>query len=356
MLDVFKLIFHPTSNFEYFFERQNTHIECLFRFLISKSSVYSFNKTMDSSDSDSTGSKQKSPVKGRAFKKHLKNKSQDGNRNTDEEPQKEVTKAKKDKAPSKGAKDWLDDEVSLLIEMLEERPCLWDVFNKDYSKRDAKDVAYNEIADVLQCNVNSIKTKINGLRAQLGREMAKVNKTKSGQSTDELYVSNWTHYKSLAFLQSVMKASNSKNTLKQPNEDLDTEYTDVPEISRKKSKTIAERKIELLTKCTDAITSSSKESQSQGVKRTAFATYIDEKLSTYNKRQRAIAEKRINDVLFEIEMSDGNYQSFPNSQPAPQNVSSATFQLPTFQFQNRNPYQPMEQGNESYLEYLNNSK
>ena len=111
VLDVFELIFHPTSyfapknlNFEYFFERQNTHIECLFRFLISKSSVYSFNKTMDSSDSDSTGSKQKSPVKGRAFKKHLKNKSQDGNRNTDKEPQKEVTKAKKDKGQSKGQK------------------------------------------------------------------------------------------------------------------------------------------------------------------------------------------------------------------------------------------------------------
>ena len=76
VLDVFILIFHPTSyfapknsNFEYFFERQNTHIERLFRFLISKSSVYSFNKMMDSSDSDSTGSKQKSPVKKRAFKK-----------------------------------------------------------------------------------------------------------------------------------------------------------------------------------------------------------------------------------------------------------------------------------------------
>ena len=51
--------------------------------------------------------------------------------------------------------------------------------------------------------------------------MAKKNKMKSGQSTDELYVNNWAHYQSLAFLQPVMTSSSSKNTLKQPNEDLD---------------------------------------------------------------------------------------------------------------------------------------
>ena len=75
----------------------------------------------------------------------------------------------------------------------------WDDFNKDYSKRDVKDTAYKEIADVFRCNVTSVKGKINGLRAQCEREMAKVNKTKSGQSTDELFVTNWAHYQSLAF-------------------------------------------------------------------------------------------------------------------------------------------------------------
>ena len=35
----------------------------------------------------------------------------------------------------------------------------------------------------------SIKYEINGLRGQYGREMAKVNKTKSKKSTDKLYVS-----------------------------------------------------------------------------------------------------------------------------------------------------------------------
>ena len=73
------------------------------------------------------------------------------------------------------------------IDILKENPCLWDVFHKDYSKRDVKAVAYSSLAAVFETNVSFIKTKINRLRAQLGREKAKESKTKSGQCTDELY-------------------------------------------------------------------------------------------------------------------------------------------------------------------------
>ena len=59
--------------------------------------------------------------------------------------------------------------------MLEEKPCLWDVFDKEYTKRDVKEIAYTEIASSLDTNIESIKAKINGLRAQLRREVAKVN-------------------------------------------------------------------------------------------------------------------------------------------------------------------------------------
>ena len=48
---------------------------------------------------------------------------------------------KKGKASKgKSTKDWKEDEVFMLIELLEERPSLWDVFLKRlYSKRDVKD-------------------------------------------------------------------------------------------------------------------------------------------------------------------------------------------------------------------------
>ena len=52
--------------------------------------------------------------------------------------------------------------------------------------------------------------------------------------------------------------------------------------------------IELSSKCTEAITKKPVES--------AFALYVDEKLSQLGKRDRKISEKRISHVLFEVEM------------------------------------------------------
>ena len=134
---------------------------------------------------------------------------------TKEEKQKEGNNAKNNK--SKGGKFWTDEEISLLINMLEGKPCLLDAFDKEYTKRDVKEIAYTETASSLDTNMEFIKAKINGLRAQLGRKVAKVNKTKSGQSTDELYASSWIHYNRLSFLLPVIKSSKSKATLKRKN-------------------------------------------------------------------------------------------------------------------------------------------
>ena len=124
-------------------------------------------------------------------------KKKDTAKKTKEETEKKGNTAKKTK--SKGGKDWTDEEISLLIDWLEEKSCLWDVFGKEYTKRDVKEIAYTEIASSLDTSIESIKVKINGLRAQLGREVTKVNKTKSRQSIDELYASIWIHYDRLWF-------------------------------------------------------------------------------------------------------------------------------------------------------------
>ena len=70
------------------------------------------------------------------------------------EKEKEGNTAKKTK--SKGGKDWTDEEISLLIGMLEEKPCFWDVFDKEYTKRDVKEIAYTEIASSLDTNIEPI--------------------------------------------------------------------------------------------------------------------------------------------------------------------------------------------------------
>ena len=59
-----------------------------------------------------------------------------------------------------------------------------------------------------------------------------------------------------------------------------------------------------MSKCSESITSSSKKLGETPYDRIlVFALYVKEKHSKLGKRDRRIAEKRISDILFEIEMS-----------------------------------------------------
>eukprot|EP00112_Aurelia_sp_Birch-Aquarium-sp1_P025272 Seg832.1 transcript_id=Seg832.1/GoldUCD/mRNA.D3Y31 product="hypothetical protein" protein_id=Seg832.1/GoldUCD/D3Y31 len=154
------------------------------------------------------------------------------------------------------SKRWTDDDTNILIDMMEERPCLWDVNCKDYKSRDERNKALNEIEDVIP--PNEIMTKIISLRSQLGREMRKTVKTKSGQSADDLYKSNWAYWDRLQFLQPVMKPGKSRDTFDTCNDDSEQEGRNspdpdpqisvhpTPKISKKAYNT---KKSELLSTC-----------------------------------------------------------------------------------------------------------
>ena len=103
--------------------------------------------------------------------------------------------------------------VTALIDLLEERPCLWNIFDSQYTKREKRDSAYKEIAETLEREVGEIKTKINNLRAQLGREIGKVKKTKSGQATNELYQPLWINWERLQFLANQMQSGGTRDTI-----------------------------------------------------------------------------------------------------------------------------------------------
>ena len=68
---------------------------------------------------------------------------------------------------------WTDDEAQVLIELLEEPTCLWDIYSNDYTKREQKKKAYTELAEDFETTSANVKSKISSLRAQLGREIAK---------------------------------------------------------------------------------------------------------------------------------------------------------------------------------------
>ena len=95
---------------------------------------------------------------GDTFKKQAKEKSIE-KADTAEKADKEQKKGKKD-SKAKAAKEWNDDELTLLIDMLESKPCLWDIYHPDYLKRDMKEIGYSEIATALNTTNASVKTKI----------------------------------------------------------------------------------------------------------------------------------------------------------------------------------------------------
>ena len=51
--------------------------------------------------------------------------------------------------------------------MLEEKPCLSDVFDKHYTKRDIKEIAYAEIASSSDINIEPSKQKLMGSELNL---------------------------------------------------------------------------------------------------------------------------------------------------------------------------------------------
>ena len=62
--------------------------------------------------------------------------------------------------------------------------------------------------------ITAIKAKWDSLRAQHRRELAKENKTESGQSADDLYESSWQYMEKMRFVEQVKKTAQSTSTLK----------------------------------------------------------------------------------------------------------------------------------------------
>ena len=68
---------------------------------------------------------------------------------------------------------WTEGETTSFIDLLEERPYLWNIFEKSYHSRETREQGFEELQSTLNISMVDIKAKIVSLRAQLGREIAK---------------------------------------------------------------------------------------------------------------------------------------------------------------------------------------
>ena len=99
-------------------------------------------------------------------------------------------------------RSWKDEEIETLIGLYEERACLWDFGSEEYINRDGKDLAYEQIDEEMKHNISreEYKSKWKGLRGQFMREKDGERKKKSGQASNEVYVSKWKWFQHLKFL------------------------------------------------------------------------------------------------------------------------------------------------------------
>lgn len=258
---------------------------------------------------------------------------------TDQHSSKTKSKGKgKEKAPKEKAgqesveiKKWTNEDICVLIDLFEERPCLWDVYDNSYHLRDKRDIAYKEIEAEINVSVTEIKAKLAKLRSQLGREIAKTNKSKSGQGTDELYKPTWTYWDRLQFLRPVMQPGKSRDNLSgpdflndtpssaemTPDVDFSPEIEDMSQGTSQKSsmsarqtkRNMEQKKFEFLSTAVNALKEPTVKTDANETNKSApchFSLYVSEKLSQFDKRTRALAEKKISDIIFELEFNSSS--------------------------------------------------
>ena len=209
------------------------------------------------------------------------------------------------------------DKVHHLIDLFKERACLWDIFSQVCQNREKKQVVYNEIRDELDTSVEEIKAKIMNLSSQLGRELGKIKERNSYQSTSDLYKPTWTHSVKLQFLSPVMNQGKSKDASSTSNEVMEDAKCVETENSLLASnprltqltanKALMEQEQELVAKCLDVLRKPDESEE----KPCHLFSFIYEKLCQMDRRTRAIAGKRIYDVIFDLEMN-GLYFSSEN--------------------------------------------
>ena len=95
---------------------------------------------------------------------------------------------------------------------------------------------------------------------------------------------------------------------------------------------MSERKLDLLSKCTDTITSGSANNKTLEQTVSHFASYIDEKLKKFVNRTRAIAEKRISDVISDLEFRSVETSCASAVDKGPASTTTSISNTPNFPY------------------------
>ena len=218
----------------------------------------------------------------------------------------------------KEARKWSDQEVELVIDLYEARPCLWDTSSNEYHLRPLKSKELMAVSDKMKIPVDDIKAKWCSLCSQELQERTKEEKSKSGMGASEVYNSSWQFMSKMRFVGQMKKTARSESTmnlitlteseesetsdLHMSTENIDIEESDKNSAKYKKRSTkreclsdeTADKKNALLASCIDVL----KAPPSPSID--PFALYVSKQLHELGPESRIMAEKKRNDILFEM--------------------------------------------------------
>lgn len=105
--------------------------------------------------------------------------------------------------------EWNKDNTLFLLQLIRDRPILWDVTLEEHKDKHKKQDALSEIGRIFNITKEEINSKWISLKGQYNREKKKVTGLKTGSGADEIYVSKWFAYQEMANLMSCNIPQNS---------------------------------------------------------------------------------------------------------------------------------------------------
>ncbi|XP_073962815.1 uncharacterized protein [Choristoneura fumiferana] len=93
--------------------------------------------------------------------------------------------------------EWNKEKTLFFIQLIKERPVIWDVSSSDHKIKNKKQDAIKEIASVFGITAKEVLAKWTSLRGQYNREK-KVTGLKTGSGAEDVYISKWFAYEEIS--------------------------------------------------------------------------------------------------------------------------------------------------------------
>lgn len=104
--------------------------------------------------------------------------------------------------------EWSNSISVNLINLYREHECLWNPLHDDYKSKLKKTDAWNEISEIMECEVIEVKKKMESLLSSFRRERQKQTEFSRG---DEIFEPTWFAFKHMEFLMEKFTPKNAKN-------------------------------------------------------------------------------------------------------------------------------------------------